>query len=131
MRKFLIPAALLASVAIAAAPATAQPRQGGYGHNQGNGYGHNRGNHHGFGGAQIERELVQLRGQIERLRDRRLISSNEYRRLRREAEQLDRRLDRNRRGGLSPYEARDLRIRLARLRDEVRQERREGRRNRW
>ena len=135
MRNYLIPAALLASVAIAAAPAAAQPRQGGYGHNQG-GYGHNQGGYghqghnQGFGGAQIEREIADIMRRIERLRERRLISANEYRRLRRDAEHLDRRLDRNRRGGLSAFEARDLRVRLARLRDEVRDERREGRNDR-
>ena len=110
MRKFLIPAILMSSVALAA-PAAAQNRHAGYGH----------------GGGNIERQLDQIESQIDRLRDRRLISQREARRLDNRAEQIDRLHDRYRRGGLTRYEARDLQQRIQQLRQEVRAERREGR----
>ena len=109
MRKFLISAMLLSSVAISA-PAAAQYR-GGYGHQ----------------GANIERQLDQIEREIDRLRDRRLISRDEAFRLDRRAEQIDRLHDRYRRNGLSQFEHRDLQNRIQHLRQSVRAERREGR----
>ena len=109
MRKFLISAMLLSSVAISA-PAAAQVR-GGY----------------GFQGGHIERQLDQLEREIDRLRDRRLISRDEAFRLDRRAEQIDRLHDRYRRNGLSQFEHRDLQNRIQHLRQAVRAERREGR----
>lgn len=115
MRKFLIPALLVAAVA---APAAAQPH-GGYDRR---------------GGSGIERQIDQLEQQIDRLRDRRLISSSEARRLSRQAEQIDRLHDRYRRNGLSRAEHAELQRRVQDLRQRVRYERREGRdgrRDRW
>lgn len=109
MRKFLIPALIVASVA---APAAAQNR-GGYDSRR--------------GGAGIERQIDQIEQQIDRLRDRRLISSNESQRLARQAEQIDRLHDRYRRDGLSRREYSDLEQRLQTLRQRVQAERREGR----
>jgi len=109
MRKFLIPALIVAAVA---APAAAQPRSG---------YDARR------GGAGIERQIDQLEQQIDRLRDRRLISSNESQRLARQAEQIDRLHDRYRRDGLSRREFAELDQRIQALRQRVQEERREGR----
>ncbi|QAY79610.1 hypothetical protein [Sphingosinicella sp. BN140058] len=109
MRKFLIPALIVAAVA---APASAQTR-GGYDARR--------------GGAGIERQIDQLEQQIDRLRDRRLISSSESQRLSRQAEQIDRLHDRYRRDGLSRREYADLDQRIQTLRQRVQAERREGR----
>ena len=117
MRKFLISAVLLTSFA-AAAPAAAQ-------------YYPNRGYGNGYGQAQgIERQLDQIKRQIDNLRDRRLISNNEAFRLSRQAEQIDRLHDRYRRNGLSQREHWDLQNRIQDLRQHLRSERREGREDR-
>ena len=113
MRKLLVSALVLASLAT---PAAAQNR-GGYES------GRNR-----FAG--IERQLDQIEQQIDRLRDRRLISSNEAQRLARQAEQIDRLHDRYRRNGLSEREHHELQQRLSDLRQRVQSERREGREDR-
>lgn len=113
MRKFLISALVLASVS---APALAQPR-GGY-----------DGNRNRFAG--IERQIDQIEQQIDRLRDRRLISSNEAQRLARQAEQIDRLHDRYRRNGLSEREHHELQQRIQGLRQRLQSERREGREDR-
>ena len=109
MRKFLIPALIVASIA---APSAAQDR-GGYDQRR--------------GGAGIERQIDQIEQQIDRLRDRRLISSNESQRLARQAEQIDRLHDRYRRDGLSRREYSELEQRIQTLRQRVQAERREGR----
>lgn len=109
MRKFLISAMLLSTVAVAT-PAAAQYNRG---------YGHQ--------GQNIERQLDQLERQIDNMRDRRLISRNEAIRLSRQAEQIDRLHDRYRRNGLTQREHWDLQNRVQNLRQQVRYERREGR----
>ena len=109
MRKFLISAMLLSTVA-AAAPAAAQYNRG---------YGHQ--------GQNIERQLDQIERRIDMLRDRRLISNNEAFRLSRQAEQIDRLHDRYRRNGLTQREHWDLQNRIQNLRQHLRAERREGR----
>ena len=110
MRKFLIPALILASVA---APAAAQYR--------GNG---------GGGSAGIQQQINQIEGQIRTLRQRRLISPNEAQRLSRQADGIEQRLQRYRRDGLSQRERGDLRERIQNLRERVRSERHEGRQDR-
>src|SRR5688500_360774 len=121
MRKILISAMLLSSVAVSA-PAAAQYRGGG----------------HGYQGANIERQLDQIERQIGqpasqlgRLRDRRLISREEAFRLERRDEQIDRLDDRYRRNGLSPSAHRDLQNRIHARRQRLQIERREGRDDRW
>ena len=111
MRKILISAILLSS--IAAAPAAAQRHDRGF-----------------VAGPGIERELDQIERQIDRLRDRRLISGREANRLQREADQIDRLHDRFRRDGLTRGEVGQLQHRIERLRSELREERREGREDR-
>ncbi|MFN3389773.1 MAG: hypothetical protein ACK40O_12675 [Allosphingosinicella sp.] len=113
MRTFVISAILLSSVAVAA-PASAQYRGGGYGHQP-------------VRNANIERQIDQIEDQIDRMRDRRLISRSEAKRLERRAENIDRLHDRYRRGGLDRHELRDLQNRIHALRQDLRAERREGR----
>jgi hypothetical protein len=112
MRKLLISAIALSTIAVSA-PAAAQYR-GGYGH----------------GGPAIERQLDQIERQIDRLRDRRLISGSEANRLERQAEQIDRLHDRYRRNGLSQREHYELTQRIQNLRSQLRYERQEGREDR-
>jgi hypothetical protein len=119
MRKFLISAALL-SVAAAAAPAAAQD-YGRYGDRYGYGDRYDR------GGRQIERQLGQIVERIDRAYQRRLISSNEARRLRNQANDIDRLYDRYSRNGLDWREQQDLQYRIQNLRQRLRWERQEGR----
>jgi hypothetical protein len=113
MRKLLITALIAGAFS---APAAAQYR-GGY--------------DNGRGSGGIERQIDQIEQQIDRLRDRRMISSNEARRLERQAEQIDRLHDRYRRNGLSANERRDLQQRIQSLRHRVQNERQEGRQDRY
>jgi hypothetical protein len=107
MRKILI-AALVASSAIAAAPAAAQ--------------------HYGYRDApQIHRQLQQLSSNIRRAEDRDVISRREESRMLRQVRSIDRLYDRYRRNGLSNWEVRDLQNRIHHLRQQLRFERREAR----
>lgn len=110
MRKILISAALLGVVA-SAAPASAQYY----------------GRYDNRGGQQIDRQIDQIVERIDRLYQRRLISSNEARRLRDQANDVSRRLDRYSRNGLDQREYQDLQYRIQNLRQRVQEERREGR----
>jgi type II secretory pathway component PulJ len=114
MRKLLISAILASTVAVAA-PAAAQ-------HRGAHGFGYNR-------GANIQRELGQIERQIDRLRDRRLVSNREAFQLSRQADQIERLADRYARNGLSGSEIRDLQNRIQNLRQRVNAERRDGRRD--
>ena len=121
MRTFLISAALLSSVAIAA-PAAAQYR--GYGYGDGPTRSH-----------QIERQIETLRDRIRRAEDRDLISPREEDRLLARLGDIARRYDQFRRNGLSRREHQELQFRLQELRQRLQSERREGRwedrRDRW
>jgi hypothetical protein len=110
MRKLLISAVLLGTVATAA-PAAAQYR-GNYGYQQ---------------GQNVGQQLSNLQNRVDNLFQRRLISSNEARRLSREIDQTDRLYDRFRRNGLTRQESYEIQNRVQRLRAEIRQERQEGR----
>jgi hypothetical protein len=114
MRKILMSAVMVGTLMSAAAPAAAQyGNRGGYGY-QGQ-------------GQNIEQQLGQLQNRVDRLYQRRLISTNEARRLSREIEQTDRLYDRFRRNGLTRGEYGQIQYRVERLRAEIREERREGR----
>jgi len=117
MRKLLI-SAMLVSAAVAASPATAQYQPGRYGDRYEQGY---------RGGQQIDRQLDNIVERIDRAYQRRLISGSEARRLRNEANDIARRYDRYRRGGLSGYEHDDLQRRIQHLRQRLQWERQEGR----
>ena len=109
MRKLLI-VALLVSGAAAAAPANAQSSR-------------YQGGHH------IQRELDQIVQRIHRAEDRDIISKREEDRLLREARFIDRLYDRYRRNGLNRREGQELQNRLQTLRQHLRFERREDRRD--
>ena len=120
MRKFLISAALL-SVAAAAAPASAQYYDR---------YDDRRHYDNFRDGERTDRQLAQISDRIERAHQRRLISSNEARRLQREVDQIDRLEDRYSRNGLSGWERQDLQRRVQHLRQRLQWERQEGREDR-
>ena len=107
MRKYLLPAILLST--IAAMPATAQP------------YGH-------VGGQRFDRQIDQLVYRIRTAEDRNLISRNEEYRLLGQARRLQFLENRYSRNGLSRWEARDLQSRIHQLRAQFRWERADGRR---
>ena len=118
MRKIIMSAVLLSS-AFAAAPATAQYRD----YNRGYGYDQDYGR--GF-----EQQLGQISQRIDNMYQRRLVSPNEARRLQREVQNIQRRLYNHSRNGLSPREHQDIEYRVHNLRERLRQERYEGRRER-
>jgi hypothetical protein len=111
--------AVLLSSAFAAAPATAQYRD----YNRGYGYDQNY-------GRGIEQQLGQLSQRIDNMYQRRLVSANEARRLQREVQNIQRRLYTHSRNGLSQREHQDIEYRVHNLRERLRQERYEGRRER-
>lgn len=127
MRKFLLSAIALSTVATVATPAAAQyyqSRNQGYGQ----GYGQNYGQGYGYqNGQNIEQQLANLSQRVQRSFERRQISGNEARRLQREIDQVDRLFDRYARNGLTGYERQDLQNRVQNLRQQVRYERQEGR----
>ena len=130
MRKLLLSAAFI-SVAAAAAPASAQY----HGRYDDRRYDDRRHYDDFRGEERIDRQLAQLSERIQRAYQRRLISSNEARRLEREIDQLDRLEDRYSRNGLSGWERQDLQRRVQHLRQRLQWERQEGRddrrRGRW
>ena len=114
MRKFLISAALLSAVAVAA-PASAQ-------------------NYRGYGqgptrSVQIERQIQNLRDRIRVAEDRDRISEREEDNLLRRLGNIAERYDRFRRNGLSRGEQNDLHRDLQDLRQRLQAERREDRRD--
>lgn len=119
MRKFLVSAAILGTLA-SAAPAAAQYGQRGYDHDRGygNGYGQGQG---------LAQQLDALQQRVDRLYQRRLISDREARRLSRQIDQTDRLFDQYRRNGLSRGERYDIQNRIQNLRGQIREERQEGR----
>jgi hypothetical protein len=120
MRTFLISAALLSAAAMTvAAPASAQYRgQGGYGYGE-------------FRGGGIERELAEIRQQIRISFDRGLLSRGEAARLTRDADRIDERLHRRAWEGLNFRDREDLQRRIQTLRERLRFERFDGRRDRY
>src|SRR5687767_12706111 len=104
MRKFLIPAALIASTIATAAPAAAQWAP------QGNAYGYeNRGQ-----GRRLEVRVIQLRREIARLDRRNILSNREARRLDADARNLEYRVRQQSFNGLSPRERFNIEQRIAR-----------------
>ena len=111
MRRFLIAAALMSSVALAA-PAAAQYRS----YNQGP-----------TRSQAIERQIDQLSDRIRRAEQRNLISDREEDRLMRRVANISHRYDRFRRNGLNRGEQQDIHQRIQQLRQTLQFERREGR----
>ena len=125
MLKLLVPLAAAASALAFAAPASAQwfPQPYGYG------YGHGYGGYGNYGSVRrLQARVDMLQREISRLRAYRMISSSEFRRLRRESREVEHRLYSRARWGLNPYEAREIEYRIARLERRIHREVMDGRR---
>jgi hypothetical protein len=114
MRKLLISAVMLGTLA-SAAPAAAQ-----YGDRGGYGYGYNQ-------GQNIRQQLANLQDRVDRLYQRRLLSDREARRLSRRIDETERLFEQYRRNGLTRSEQYDIQNRVQNLRSQIREERQEGR----
>ena len=129
MRKFLIPDLVLSTV-VGIAPAAANP--GGYHRDRGHGQhaGWNRGGPSRQAINELIRDLNRVETRIERSAQRRIISQREAFSLRREANQIERQLQRAGRNGISGREFGMLRSQVNRLEQRLRIERqdRDGRR---
>ena len=129
MRKFMIVMAATGTALVAASPAAAQyyptPQPAPYGYNGYNqGYnGYNQGyNGYGYNCGQVralQARLNNVERQINRLDRRNYIRDRGADRLRNEANRIEDRLRDRARGGLNPYEARDIEARIARLEQNV------------
>jgi hypothetical protein len=122
MRKFLIPIAAAASALAVAAPATAQYVQWAPPVYQYNPYNYGT----GFSGINFARSMAdrvqRVRMDIRVMRERRVLSRGEARSLDRQAENLQRRIFRAQRYGVSPYEARSLETQIFNLQRRVARE---------
>lgn len=124
MRTVLISlAAVAASALVAASPASAQwappPQPYGYG---GPGYGMpGYGYQHGHLQS-LQFRIDSIQRQIRVLDRRNILSNREARRLREQSHAVERRLRRAAFNGLSPWEARDIQTRIARLEHRVHRE---------
>lgn len=118
MRKVLLPLAAAASVLAVASPASAQA----YG-NLAPGYGYGArayGNAYGYGNANFQGQLQQIRNQAYNLMRQGRLTNAENRDLNKDIRQAERALVRSSRYGMSPNEARAMQNRLANLQFEVR-----------
>jgi Spy/CpxP family protein refolding chaperone len=129
MRKFLISALVLSTV-VGVAPAAAS--HGGYHSDRGHGQhaGWNRGGPSRQAINELLRDLNRAETRIERSVQRRAISQREANGLRRQANQIERRLNLASRNGISGREFASLRVQVNQLEQRVRIERqdRDGRR---
>jgi hypothetical protein len=125
MRKILIPALMLSTV-VAIAPASAQYGRG----HRGNHVEWNRGGPSRQAINPLRLDLQRVESRIQRSQQRRIISPREAISLRREAHQIERRLNMAGRDGLSGREFASLRAEVNRLQQRLRLERndRDGRR---
>jgi len=131
MRKFVISLAAAGAALAVAAPAAAQyypqPQPYGYGAPYGNAYGYNN-----YGRIRsLQARVDQLQRRIYQLDRRNILSNGEARRLRGDANDLERRLHRDVRDGrgLSFDEMRQIEYRIARLEQRIYREANDG--NRW
>jgi hypothetical protein len=119
MRKIVLSLAAAGAALIAATPAAAQyyPQPQPYGYGNGyNGYGYNG----GWGQVRaLQTRIDGVERQIRHLDRRDVIRDRSADRLREEADRIEDRLHRAARGGLNPYEARDIQARIARLEQRV------------
>jgi hypothetical protein len=124
MRKFVLSLVAAGAALAAASPAAAQnypaPVQApyGYGYNGYNGY-----NGYGYNNwgqvRSLQARVDNVERQINRLDRRDRIGDRSADRLRDEANRIENRLHERARGGLNPYEARDIEVRIARLEHRV------------
>jgi hypothetical protein len=120
MRKLLVSVAIATATIAAAVPAAAQSYA-----QRGDRPGWNRGGPSRQAVNELLRDLNRAENQIERATVRRVISRREAISLRREAQQIRLRLNFALRGGLSGREFGELRVRVNRLEQRVRIERRD------
>ena len=127
MRKIVLSLAATGAALVAASPAAAQyyPQPQPYGYNNGygyNGYGNN-GYGYGYGNfgqvRALQYRIDNIERQINRLDRRDRIGDRSADRLRYEAERIEQRLRYAARGGLNPWEARDIEVRIQRLEQRV------------
>ena len=115
MRKFVISLAAAGAALAVATPAAAQYYPGQYGAPYGNAYGYNN-----YGQVRsLQVRIDNIERQINRLDRRDRIRNSSADRLRSEANSLERRLRHAARDGMSPWEAQDLNVRIARLEQRV------------
>ncbi len=113
MRRLIISLASAGAALAIATPAAAQY----YPHPQQYGYGQQYGNYGQVRSLQIRIDAIER--QINRLDRRDRIRDRTADRLRNEANSIEHRLRRAARFGLTPYEARDIQVRIARLEQRV------------
>jgi opacity protein-like surface antigen len=123
MRKVVLSIAAAGAALIAASPAAAQyypqPQPYGYG-GQSYGYGQQYGFQNNWGQFRaLKARIDRVEWQINRLDRRDRIGDRSADRLRYEANRLEQRLRYSARGGLNPYEMRDIEVRIARLEQRV------------
>ena len=123
MRKIVLSIAAAGAALIAASPAAAQyypqPQPYGYGQPYG-GYGYSNGFQNNWGQVRaLQARIERVEWQINRLDRRDRIGDRSADRLRDEANRLEQRLRYSARGGLNPYEMRDIEVRIARLEQRV------------
>jgi len=120
MRKIILSIAAAAATLAVASPAAAQyyPQPQRYGYNGGYGY-----NGYGYGNwgqvRALQVRIDNVERQINRLDRRDRIGDRNADRLRDEANRIEDRLHRAARGGLNPYEAQDINVRIQRLEQRV------------
>ena len=118
MRKIVLSLAAAGAALIATSPASAQYYPQPYGYN---GYGYNGyGYNNGWGQVRnLQIRIDRIERQIERLDRRDRIGDRSADRLRYEADRIEHRLRYSARGGLNPYEMRDIEVRIQRLEQRV------------
>ena len=120
MRKVLISLAAAAATLAVAAPASAQA-YGNLAPGYGYGYGAQAyGRGYGYGYGNFQGQIQQVRNQAYNLMRQGRLTRAESRDLNRDIQRVERRLYNSGRGGLSPYEAREMQNRIASLQIELR-----------
>ena len=116
MRKLMISLAAAGTALAFATPAAAQYYPG-----QGGGYGYNGYGYNGNWGQvrSLQARIDRIEDQIRRFDRRDVIGDRRADRLRDEADRIEHRLHERARGGLNPYEAREIEYRIARLEQQV------------
>lgn len=125
MRKILLPLIAAGAALAVASPAVAQYYPSAQPYGYGNGFGQVRA---------LQMRIDNVQRQIERLDRRDRIGNRSADRLRDEANNIEYRLHRSARGGLNPYEARNIEYQIRRLEQRVQyamNDRRWGDRDRW
>ena len=136
MRKLLISTILAASTLAIAAPAAAQwtlSYGNQYGSQYGNHYGAQYGNAYGYNNNRgsvrvLQVRINQLERQIGQLDRRNILSDREARRLRYEANVIERQLRQASYNGLNRYEHQSIHARIARLEQNIRRQANDGNR---